>query len=103
YRYRDWLLVAPNVQSDRIAIEFSFHYFLKLRALTFQFDIRIARDWMIIDRKKDITGLDNAGRWSGCYHRAHENATIVVFSSEKPSLGWILQFRISDPEIGIFI
>ena len=52
-------LSRQTSNSDRIAIEFSFHYFLKLRALAFQFDIRIARDWMIIDREKNITGLDN--------------------------------------------
>src|SRR4030095_12751056 len=50
------LFVAPDIELDRIAIEFPFDHFLKVRALAFQFDIRIACDGMLIDSSKNIAG-----------------------------------------------
>ena len=74
-----WLLVAPDVELDRVALEFAFYYFLKIRALAIQFNVPITGNRMTIDREKNITGPKNTGRWPGFYHCAHQHAAIVIF------------------------
>ena len=46
---RHGLFVAPDVELDRVPLEFPLDYLLKVCAFAFQFDIRIACDGMIID------------------------------------------------------
>src|SRR5206468_12826759 len=58
---------------------------------------------MTIDRKKHVTRPKNSIRRPGRDHRAHQHAAIAIFKSEKLSLRGILQFGISDCEIGVFV
>ena len=97
------LLVAPDVEFNRITFEFPFYYFLKVRALAFQLNIPIAGDRMTIDSEKNITRPKDGRRWSGLYDRVHQNASVVVFQSEKLSLRWVLQLGITERKIDIFV
>src|SRR6266852_6397301 len=97
------LLVAPDVELNRVPLEFSLHYFLKVRALAFQLNIPITGDGMTIDSEKNITGPEDVGRWSGLYDRVHQHAAVVVFQSEKLSLRWVLQLGITERKIDIFV
>ena len=54
------MLVAQDVELDRIALKLSLDDFFKLGALTFQFDIRVAGDGMAIDSEKNVTRVKNA-------------------------------------------
>src|SRR6266404_9776224 len=97
------LLVTPDVELNRAPFEFPLHYFLKVRGLAFQLNIPVTGDGMIVDCEKNVPGPKNVGRWPSLDHRADEHAAVVIFQSEKLSLGRVLQLRITNREIDIFV
>ena len=52
-------------RASPFALEFSLDHFRHLHALAFEFDIRVARNRMIIDREKHIAGLHEFCRRAG--------------------------------------
>src|SRR6516164_538194 len=52
--YRHWLFVPQDVELDRVALELALHDFLKLRAFSIQFHVRVARDGMTVNGKKHV-------------------------------------------------
>src|SRR5215471_2470814 len=68
-----WLPVAPDIEFDGIASEFSLHHFLKFRAFAFKFDIGVAGDGMIVDGEKNIAGSKEIRRGSSRDHCAHQH------------------------------
>ena len=97
------LLIAQYVEINRVSFEFAFHHFLELCSLTFQFDICITRDGMTIDSEKNITWPKNVGRRPRLHYCRYQHAAVVIFQSEKLSLRGVLQFRIADRKIDIFV
>ena len=85
------LFVAPDFELDRVALEFPFDHFLKVRALAFQFDIRIACDGMIIDREKNIPSVkDISDAGATTVLRARHDRHLSI---RKSSLGWFCSFE----------
>ena len=58
---------------------------------------------MTVDRKEHVTRFQNTVGGTCGNHGAHEHTAIVIYQSEIFSLGWILQFRIGDCEIRVFV
>src|SRR5438477_12580470 len=101
--HRHRFLLAQDIELNIVTFEFTLDDFRHLNTLAFQFDERVACDWMIVNGQQDIALLECLGGGTGGDDCRYDYSASIVLQSVKATLRWILQFRVAQTQINILI